>query len=53
MPQNGLILFWIETSSFHLKGPRFFKLKHSETLPISYSNAGLSCAQSVQFMDNS
>lgn len=53
MPQNGLILFQIEISNFHVKGPRFFKLKYCETFPISYSNARLPCAQSVQFMDNS
>lgn len=34
MLQNGLILFQIEISNFHLKGPRFLKLNHCETLPI-------------------
>lgn len=53
MPQNGLTLFQIEISIFHLKGPHSFEPNHCETYPISYSNAGLPCAQSVQFVDNS
>lgn len=49
MPQNGLIRFQIENSIFHLKSSCLFKLNRCETFPISYSNAGLSCAQSVLF----
>ena len=49
MPQSGLILFWIETAVFHLKGSHLFKLNHCETFPVCWSNAGLSCAHSVQF----
>ena len=42
MPQSGLILFWIETSVFHLKGSHLFQLNHCETSPVCWSNVGLS-----------